>query len=114
LLRKKLRRKEGRKASPSAAIVKTQTVKTSDLGGERGYDAGKKVNGRKRHIVVDILVLILAIVARAATAQDYHGGVQVLRIVARLNARFCRLKVIFAESAYGRNNLPECVNAAFG
>jgi putative transposase len=113
-LRDKLRRKEGRKASPSAAIIDSQTVKTTEVGGERGYDAGKKVNGRKRHIVVDTLGLILAVVVHSANVQDYDGAVLVLGILGRLKARFHRLKVIFADSAYGRNNLPECVRDAFG
>lgn len=113
-LRDKLRRREGRKASPSAAIIDSQTVKTTEVGGQRGYDAGKKINGRKRHIVVDTLGLILAVVVHAANVQDYDGAVLVLGILGRWNARFHRLKVIFADSAYGRNSLPECVKDAFG
>jgi putative transposase len=57
-----LRLRLGSKKSPSAAIIDSQTVKTSEVGGQRGYDAGKKINGRKRHIVVDTLGLILALV----------------------------------------------------
>jgi putative transposase len=113
-LRDKLRRRGGRKTSPSAAIIDSQTVKTTEVGGERGYDAGKKVNGRKRHIVVDTLGLILAVVVHPADVQDYDGAVLVLGILGRLKARFHRLKVIFADSAYGRNDLPECVKDAFG
>jgi len=113
-LRDRLRRQEGRKTSPSAAVIDSQTVKTTEVGGERGYDAGKKVNGRKRHLVVDTLGLILAVVVHAANVQDYDGAVLVLGIVGQLKARFRRLKVIFADSAYGRNNLPEAVKIAFG
>jgi putative transposase len=113
-LRDELRRREGRRTSPSAAIIDSQTVKTTEVGGERGYDAGKKVNGRKRHIVVDTLGLILAVVVHPANIQDYDGAVLVLGLLGRLKARFRRLKVIFADSAYGRNNLPECVKDAFG
>jgi len=113
-LRDKVRRQENRKTSPSAAIIDSQTVKTTEVGGERGYDAGKKLNGRKRHIVVDTLGLILAVVVHPASIQDYDGAVLVLRILGQLKARFHRLKVIFGDSAYGRNNLPECVKAAFG
>jgi putative transposase len=109
-----LRRRMGRKKSPSAAIMDSQTVKTTEVGGERGYDAGKKVNGRKRHIVVDTLGLILAVVVHPANVQDYEGAVLVLGILGKLKARFHRLKVIFADSAYGRNNLPACVKDAFG
>jgi putative transposase len=113
-LRDMLRRRQGRKTSPSAAIIDSQTVKTTEVGGERGYDAGKKINGRKRHIVVDTLGLILAVVVHPANVQDYDGAVRVLGLLGELKVRFRRLKVIFADSAYGRNNLPECVQDAFG
>lgn len=113
-LRDTVRRQDGRKTSPSAAIIDSQTVKTTEVGGERGYDAGKKINGRKRHIVVDTMGLILAVVVHAANIQDYDGAVLAIRAVAQLKARYHRLKVIFADSAYGRNNLPECVKTAFG
>jgi putative transposase len=113
-LRDMLRCRLGRKKSPSAAIIDSQTVKTSEVGGQRGYDAGKKINGRKRHIVVDTLGLILALVVHPADVQDQDGAVLVLGILGRLKERFHRLKVIFGDSAYGRNNLPECVKGAFG
>ena len=113
-LRDKLRRREGRKTSPSAAIIDSQTVKTTEAGGQGGYDAAKKINGRKRHIVVDTLGLIVAVVVHPANVQDYDGAVLVLGLLGQLKARYRRLRVIFADSAYGRNDLPECVKDAFG
>jgi putative transposase len=113
-LRDKLRRREGRKTSPSAAILDSQTVKTTEVGGPHGYDAGKKINGRKRHIIVDTLGLILAVVVHPANVQDHDGAVLVIGLLGRLKERFRRLKVIFADSAYGRKQLPECVKDAFG
>jgi putative transposase len=73
-LRDMLRHRAGRKKSRSAAIIDSQTVKTSEVGGQRGYDAGKKINGRKRHIIVDTLGLILALVVHPADVQDYDGA----------------------------------------
>lgn len=113
-LRDKLRRKEGREKSPSAAIIDSQTVKTTEVGGKRGYDAGKKINGRKRHIVVDTLGLILAVVVHPANIQDYEGAILVFDVMDRMKAKFRRMKVIFADSAYGKNHLPLIVKVAMG
>src|SRR6266478_3784694 len=70
VLRDCVRKTEGRKVAPTAAIVDSQSVKTPDQAGERGYDAAKKLSGRKRHLAVDSLGLILAIKITSAAVQD--------------------------------------------
>jgi putative transposase len=73
-LRQLDRRQRGRNEEPSAGVIDTQSVKTTEAGGERGYDAGKKINGRKRHIAVDTVGNLLDVVVHAAGIQDYHGA----------------------------------------
>jgi putative transposase len=97
-LRADVREKEGRSAQPSAAILDSQTVKTTDRGGdERGYDAGKKTYGRKRHILVDTIGLVLLAVVHSAAIQDRDGARLVL---APLAHAFTRLRKIWADSIY--------------
>jgi hypothetical protein len=105
-LHDKLRRREDRKTSPSAAIIDSQTVNTTEVGGPHGYDAGKKINGRKWHIVVDTLGLVLAVVVHPANVQDHDGAVLVIEFLGRLEERFRRLRVIFADSAYWPESAP--------
>jgi putative transposase len=97
-LRQRVRQQAGRKRQPSAAIIDSQTVKTCEQGGERGFDGGKKINGRKRHILVDTIGLLLLVVVHSAAIQDRDGAKLVL---AKVQERYTRLRLIWADSAYG-------------
>jgi transposase len=98
-LRDRLRDAGGRDPMASAGIVDAQSVKGADTvsSASRGYDAGKKVNGRKRHIVVDTLGLLLAVVVTAASVQDRDGGARVLE---RLRFRMPSVAVVWADGGY--------------
>ena len=98
-LRDRLRDADGRDPMASAAIVDAQSVKGADTVGRatRGYDGGKKVNGRKRHIVVDTLGLLLVVLVTAASVQDRDGGARVLD---RLRFRMPSVAVVWADGGY--------------
>lgn len=96
-LRETLRVKEGRESTPSAAVIDSQSVKTTQHRGVRGYDAGKKVNGRKRHIIVDTLGLLLVVVVHVASIQDRDGAKLACM---QLLGKFPRLKLIWADGGY--------------
>ncbi|WP_456115318.1 IS5 family transposase [Skermanella mucosa] len=94
-----LRETEGREASPTAVIIDTQTVKTTGKRGSRGYDAAKKVKGRKRHIGVDTSGFLLGVLVHAADIQDADSAWDLLKKIKHL---YCWLQVVFADSIYNR------------
>lgn len=96
-LRGDVREAEGREREPSAAIIDSQSVKTTERGGVHGYDAGKKVNGRKRHILVDTLGLVWLVVVTAASVQDRDGARTLLQALAE---GMRRLELIWADGGY--------------
>ena len=97
ILRERLRRKVGRKATPSAGILDSQSVKVTTQGGFRGYDGAKKVNGRKRHVLVDTQGLVMQVVVSPADVRDTEGAEALLD---RMAGRFPRLQHIWVDGGY--------------
>jgi transposase len=96
-LRALWRNREGREVAPTGAAIDSQSVKTSPQGGVKGFDAGKKVKGRKRHLLVDTLGLLVAVLIQPANVQDRDGAMPVIDAAMR---KFPSITKIFADSGY--------------
>ena len=113
-LRAKVRRqRHKKKPQPSASILDSQSIKTSEGGLACGFDAGKKVTGRKRHLLVDTLGLLMRVVVTAGDVQDRDGAKLVLEGLAEQEELIKRLKLIWADGGY-RGALITWVEEVFG
>jgi putative transposase len=106
-LRQRVRRQAGRNPSPSTSAIDSQSTKTGGAGGETGFDGGKKIAGRKRHIWVDSLGLLLAVLVTAADVSDAQAAGELLH--QRLWEELPRLRVVYADGAYRATSLRDDV-----
>jgi putative transposase len=111
-LRREVRVSLGREPEPSAAIVDSQSIKTSSVRGDaRGYDGGKKIQGRKRHLLVDTLGLLLKVKVLAADIRDREGAKVLLGL---LVGKLPRLQLIWADSGYDGKPFSQWVKEHLG
>jgi len=107
MLVRRARKKLGHKPTPTAAVIDSQTASTTQAGGPRGFDPGKRLHGRKRHIVTDTNGLLLAAHVHPANVQDVHGAVPLLE---HLRDCFPRLQHVFADRVYRGKQLTNALS----
>jgi transposase len=96
----------GREAAPTAAIIDSQSVKTTEAGGPRGFDAGKKIKGRKRHIITDTQGFMLTATVHEASIQDRDGALGVIEAACD---SFTAIALVFADSGYAGDKLKDAL-----
>jgi putative transposase len=106
----KVREQADKHRDPSVGIIDSQSVKSTAIPGDRGYDAGKQVNGRKRSVIVDTLGMVLRVVVHPADWSDLQGGKAVAELVQPLTSR---LEKLFGDQHY-RGKFAEWVGERFG
>jgi putative transposase len=106
-LRRQVRTEAGREPEPQKAAIDSQTVKGSEAGGPRGYDGGKKINGRKRHIIVDTMGLLLVVLVTSANVDDGTGAPEVLKLLSKEHKS--RLDEIRGDKKYNNRSLDRYV-----
>ncbi len=112
ILRELVREDCGREACPSLGIIDFQSIKNSEWGiMDKGFDGNKRIKGRKRHLVVDALRLLMCVVV---TAANVHDSVAAERVIERMDGRFPRLKKILADGDYTGERLSVLVNTQLG